>query len=285
MKANLISKYALLIFLGSFLMIISTQLQGQDKFKAKLSVDYQKTMGEGSVLLIKVKYKAEKKYIPASFLKVNIYEQINEDSLALIGDISTDHGGSAEYALLLNSDFSDSLYTYRYIVKIENDDKFKDAKKAIKFIDVNLVAKAIVEDSVHYISATLTDATGTAIEGAKLEVKVHRLFAPLTIGESSYKTDDNGKILVPIENPLPGVDGILTFEVMSDSRSYGIAKIIFDAPIGKVVTDQSTFDQRTMWAPPRNTPYFLLIFPNLLILGIWAVILLLVSNLYKIYKS
>ncbi len=285
MKANLISKYALLIFLGSFLMIISTQVNGQDKHKAKLSVDYEKIMGESTVILINVKYKPEKKYEAATNLNLTIYQEVSEDSLVLKGNVTTNNTGHAEYSIDPTSFLSDSLYTYRYVVKIEDDENFKDAKKAIKFIDVNLVAEAIVEDSVHYISATLTDATGTAIEGAKLEVKVHRLFAPLTIGESSYKTDDNGSILVPVEDPLPGVDGILTFEVMSDSRSYGIAKIIFDAPIGKVVTDQSTFDKRTMWSPPRNTPYFLLIFPNLLILGIWAIILLLVSNLYKIYKS
>ena len=285
MKANLISKYALLIFLGCFLMIISTQVNGQDKHKAKLSVDNQKIMGESTILLINVKYKPEKKYEAAANLNLTIYQEVSEDSLVLKGNVTTNNSGNAEYSIDPASFLSDSLYTYRYVVKIENDENFKDAKKAIKFIDVNLVAEAIVEDSVHYISATLTDATGAAIEGAKLEVKVHRLFAPLTIGESSYKTDDNGNILVSIENPLPGVDGILTFEVMSDSRSFGIAKIIFDAPIGKVVTDQSTFDKRTMWSPPRNTPYFLLIFPNLLILGIWAVILLLVSNLYKIYKS
>jgi len=284
MKANLISKYAVLIFLGSFLMIISTQVKGQEH-KAKLSVDYQKIMGEGSSLLINVKYKPEKKYEPASNLDLNIYQEVSEDSLVLKGKVTTNHNGSAEYTIVPSSFISDSLITYRYVIKIEDDKNFKDAKKAIKFIDVSLTAEAIVEDSVHYISAKLIDATGTAIEGAKLEVKVHRLFAPLTIGESSYKTDDNGNILVEVNDPLPGVDGILTFEVMSDSRSYGIAKIIFDAPIGKVVTDQSTFDKRTMWSPPRNTPYFLLIFPNLLILGIWGIILLLVSNLYRIYKS
>lgn len=284
MKANLISKYALLISLGAFLMIISTQVKGQEH-KARLSVDYQKIMGEGSSLLINVKYKPEKKYKPASFLDLTIYQEVSEDSIALKGKVTTDHEGNAEFTIDPASFISDSLITYRYVVKIEGDENFKNAKKAIKFIDVTIVAEAIVEDSVHHISATMTDATGSPIEGAKLEVKVHRLFAPLTIGKSSYKTDDNGSILVSIEKPLPGVDGILTFEVMSDSRSYGIAKIVFDAPIGKVVTDQSTFDNRTMWSPPGKTPIFLLIFPNLLIFGIWIIIFILARNLFRIYKS
>lgn len=146
-------------------------------------------------------------------------------------------------------------------------------------------AESVVVDSVNQISAKLLDITGAPLEGQKLSVKVHRLFAPLTIGKSSYKTDDDGAILVPIEKAIPGVDGKLTFEVMIDSRKYGVVSHVFEAPIGTPVVDESTFDQRTMWSPPNKTPIFLWIFPNLVILGIWIVIFMLVRNLFKIYKS
>jgi hypothetical protein len=286
MKARVIKKYAVLVFLGSFLMTITTQLYGQDeKHKARLSVDYQKIMGENSLLLINAKYKPEKRYEPVSNLNLSIYEQLVEDSLVLRGNVITDNKGNANFGIKMNANPVDSIIKYHYVVKLEEDEKFKNAKKDVKFFDVNIAAEAIVKDSMHFISATITDAMGSPLEGEKLEVKVQRLFAPLTIGESSYKSDDDGNVLVAIENPLPGVDGVLTFEIMSKSRSFGTVKIVFDAPIGKVVSDQSTFDKRTMWSPPNKTPYFLLIFPNLLIIGIWGLIVLLLSNLYKIYKS
>ena len=116
-------------------------------------------------------------------------------------------------------------------------------------------------------------------------MQLQRLFAPLTIGESSYETDDDGRVQIELTDTMPGIDGILTFQVTMDSRKYGIVKNIFEAPIGKVIVDQSTFNDRTMWSPPNKTPIFLLIFPNLIILGIWFVIGLLVFNLIKIYKS
>ena len=271
------------ILLGFCTLMLSPQIQAKEK--ARLSVDYHKIMGENGILFINVKYKVEKKYQPATDLKLNIYEEINEDSIAHRGQIITDYEGNAQFIIEARNVTSDELLIYKYLVRIENDDIFKDAEKSEKFSEVNLIAEAIEKDSVNYISAELTDAIGNPIEGEKLQVLVQRLFAPLTIGESSYKTDEDGAILVAVENPLPGIDGILTFEVVLESRKYGNVKIIFDAPIGEVITDQSTFDKRTMWSPPTKTPLFLWIFPNIVILGIWIVIVTLIINLFKIYKS
>ena len=271
------------ILLGFCTVMLSPQVQAKEK--ARLSVDYHKIMGENGFLSINVKYKVEKKYQPAMDLKLNIYEEINEDSIVHRGQVITDYEGNVQFIIESRNVVSDELVIYKYLVRIENDDVFKDAEKSEKFSEVNLIAIAIEEDSVNYISAELTDVNGKPIEGEKLQVVVQRLFAPLTIGESSYKTDEDGAILVAIEDPLPGIDGILTFEVVMESRKYGNVKTIFEAPIGKVITDQSTFDKRTMWSPPSKTPIFLWIFPNIVILGIWIVIVTLIINLFKIYKS
>lgn len=271
------------LLLGFCTLMLSPQIQAKEK--ARLSVDYYRIMGESGFLLINVKYKVEKKYKPATDLKLNIYEEINEDSIAHRGQVITDYEGNAQFIIETRNVANDELVTYKYLVRIENDDLFKDAEKSEKFSEVNLIAEAIEKDSVNYISAELTDAIGNPIEGEKLQVLVQRLFAPLTIGKSSYKTDEDGAILVAVENPLPGIDGILTFEVVLESRKYGNVKIIFDSPIGEVITDKSTFDKRTMWSPPNKTPLFLLIFPNIIILGIWIVIVTLIINLFKIYKS
>jgi len=271
------------ILLGFCILILSPQIQAKEK--ARLSVDYQKIMGEKGFLLINAKYKVEKKYQPATDLNLNIYEEFHEDSIVLRGKVITDYEGNAQFVIEARNIVKDELVAYKYLVRIEDDEKFKDAEKSKSFSDVNLIAEAIEQDSVNYISAELTDAKGDPIEGEKLKVVVQRLFAPLTIGESSYETDEDGAILVAVEDPLPGIDGILTFEVVLESRNYGNVKTIFDAPIGKLITDQSTFDKRTMWSPPGKTPLFLWIFPNILIFGIWIVIVTLILNLFRIYKS
>ena len=56
--------------------------------------------------------------------------------------------------------------------------------------------------------------------------------------------------------------------------------VAVNAPVGIPIVDESTFDERTMWSPRSKTPFFLLILPNLLTLGIWGFIIYLINNLF-----
>ena len=282
MRAILNIRYVIL--LGLFMFATGFQVQSQS-IKARLSVDYQKVIGEGGNLIIKAKFKGDDGYEPATQLKLNIYQEIIEDSTIMIGSTVTDDEGNVNYLLPKYEIDKDSIITHVYIVKIEGDSKFKNAKKAVKFMDANLVAEIVFVDSLVQVSATLTDAMDKPVKGKKLEVRVQRLFAPLTIGESSYKTDRKGQILVPMGDSLPSIDGNLIIDVVLNHKKYGEVKYIFSAPIAKLAVDESTFNERTMWSPPSKTPLFLWIFPNIVIFGIWFVIVLLISNLFKIYKS
>ena len=287
MKATIIERLAVLIIVGLGMLLVTPQLSAQDeKYKPRLSIEYQKTMGEKAHLLINAKYKGEDGYSPATNLKVNVYQQILEDSLMLVGEITTNNEGNAPFILESTSTKpSDTVLRYEYVVKVEISDRFKKAKKSVKFMDSFLSAEVIEEDSIHYIQAQLLDGAGDPIEGEDLTVQVQRLFAPLTIGESSYETDDQGKIRVALEDPVPSYDGSITFEVVLDARKYGIVKSILGTNIGKNMEDLSTFDKRTMWSATGKTPIFLLVLANVIIFGIFTVILILIRNLYKISKS
>ena len=196
--------HRLLFFLVFTLLSGSINLMAQDQqYKARLSVDYQKIMGESETLLINGKFKGEDGYEPTVDLQLNIYHEVIEDSLILLGQTSTDKKGNAVFKLSSPVTKSDSIIKHTYVVKIENSENFKDDDKSVSFMESNLIAETIIKDSINYVSAKFTDAAGEPLEGEKLEVMVHRLFAPLTIGKSSYKTEDDGTILVPIEEPLP----------------------------------------------------------------------------------
>lgn len=281
MKATLKFRHA--IILGLCLIVFGSGLQAQ-KAKAKLSVEYHKIIGNDGFLSINAKFKGDDGYEPCTNLELTIYREITDDSLALMGNAITNDNGLAEYVLPSNTT-TDSVVNYIYFVKIEGNSQFKNSKKKVKFMDSDLTAETILEDSVLYIKAQLTDVLGGPIKGQKIQVMVKRLFAPLTIGESYYKTDSKGLVMVPMEDSLPGIDGILAMEILLNSKKYGQVTYLFDAPIGTVIVDESTFDQRTMWSPPSKTPLFLWIFPNIVIFGIWFVIILLIMNLFKIYKS
>ena len=287
MKKVFTKKYIILIICVGWCMLAALpQAKAQDgPYKARISVEYHKIMAAESFIEANVKFKGENGFEQATGLALNVYHVLDEDSMVLVSEIITNETGQARFQIEESQFEGNDSLIHEYVIKIENSDKFKDAKKAVSFADANLLAEVVEVDSVIHISARLTNGTGQPIAEERLRVMIHRLFAPLTIGKSYYETDDDGKILVPFENPLPGIDGILTFEIILESDDYGVVHNIFEAPIGKVIVDESTFDQRTIWSPPSKTPIFLWVFANVLILGGWLVIIILVANLYRIYKA
>ncbi len=268
--------------LTPILLLIATGAISQDKMKARVSVQYINVMNVEAHISLSAKYKSANGFEPVTGVEFHVYRKM-EDSLVHLGAVATNESGNARFIL---DEEQDSTGPKTFVVRLENDSKFSDIESELTVLKASLSAKIETVDSVNQLSATLTDASGQPLTGQSLKVQLQRMYAPLTIGEESYETDENGSIVVPIEETMPGIDGNLTFEVvLNESDEYGTVKALVTAPIGTPVVDQSTFDERTMWSPPTKTPYYLLIFPNLIILGVWVPILFLLINLFRISNA
>lgn len=283
-----IPTYRLLLMISIVLIGIAPFASAQGKkFKARVFAEHIKITNKESIISLSAKYKKEKSFEPASDLEFNVYKTMVDDSLTFLGKVRTDTKGEARF-ILIASEFINkpSSTIFNYTVKIENDSRFDDNETTISFSDANLIAEVQPIDSVNQIKATLTDASGKPIQGQPLKVSLQRMYAPLQIGEDNYETDENGSILVSFNDSMPGINGNLIFEVtLNESDKYGTVKAQVTAPIGSRIKDESTFDKRTLWSPPNKTPSYLLLFPSLIILGVWLPLLILVFNLYRISKS
>jgi hypothetical protein len=258
-----------------------------EKNRLRLKVDYVKIMGGEIYFDIGATARIDKENIDVANIDVIISNEFDGEEIEL-GKAMTNMNGKSRFILESLSRLTpDSTNTYNVSISFKGNDAFTRASKSISFKDAKIKANIITKDSVHYISATLLDAsTDSILADRLLNVQVQRLFRPLPIGKEFNSTDENGTILVPIEEGIPGVDGKLTFEVvLKESDDYGTVKALVEAPIGVPVVDESTFDKRTMWSPRNKTPLFLLIVPNLLIFGMWGIIVYLTVNLFKISKT
>ena len=261
--------------------------QNAKKNKVRLKAQYIKIMDGESYLDIKATSKINKQNVQVSGIDIVVYNELEESQIKL-GAITTNMKGEGKFVFKnLNSIQTDSSYIYNILLKFKGNESFKKAKKGISFKNADITAKMVLKDSINYIKAKLSDPlTNNPIIEQDLTIQVQRLFGPLILGEEFNTTDDDGAIFVAIEEGIPGVDGILTFEiVLNDSDDYGTIKALVTAPIGTTIVDESTFDDRTMWSPRNKTPIFMLIFPNLLIVGIWGLIVYLIINLLRISKS
>ena len=289
-KNQLDYRFIVLTILGVFLITLGSPdlyAQKTKKNKARLNVEYVKIMDGEIYFDIKASSRVKKKTVKISDIEINLFNELEDERIDL-GKAITNMEGESRFKLKnLNLIKPDSSNTYNILFTFKGNDSFKKAKKSISFKDAKIEAKIIAKDSLNYISATLIDTeTDSPIADENLTVQVQRLFKPLRIGEEFNSTDDVGSIMVPIEQGIPGVGGNLTFEVvLNESDDYGTVKTMVSGQVGVPIVDESTYDQRTMWSPRNKTPIFLLIFPNLLIIGIWGFIVYLILNLFKLSKS
>ena len=288
MKSRGIVHIIFLLLLGTFL-VPGNILHAQDvkKNRIRIKADYVKVMDGEIYLNIKTTSRIDKQNIDVPNLELAIYNEVDDEEI-LLGNTKTDMKGEAKFVIdNLNTVKSDSTDTYNLAVSFEGNDDFKRASRSVSFKNAAIKAELVRKDSVNYIKATLTDINADSLLAEQsLLIQVQRLFSPLKIGEEFNFTDDNGTIFVPVEDGIPGLNGNLNIEVvLDDSDDYGTVKAIIEAPIGTPIVEESTFDERTLWAPRGKTPIFILLFTGALIFGTWGVIIYLITNLFKITKN
>lgn len=269
-----------------YLFVFGNTSYGQeDKKEINLSVQYVKIMKENSFLKISAKYKGKDGYEPCANLNFTIrkVDTVDADNTIQIGQIKTNKEGKAKFSIPLKSITSSASYK----VSLENNAAFEDAEEEVTITDVRIESSIEEIDSVYHIKARLVSANKEPIAEESLKVGLKRLFGHLAIGEEeSYTTDEDGTILVPVDKGLTGIDGKLNFQVILDeSDDYGTVIDNVNVDFGIPIVDQSSFNERTMWSPPTKTPLFLWIVPNIMLIGIWSILVVLVFNLIKIYKS
>jgi len=290
MKNHLTFRSIFLVLTSVFFITTSYQnLYAQDikKNKVRLKADYVKIMDGVISFDIKATSKIKKKNIEVSNINLAIYNVIDDEKIKL-GTTITDNRGKCKFILKnINAIKTDSLNTYNILIEFKGNDTFKKAAKRLNFKNANIEASIITKDSINYISAKLIDKSkDSVISGESLSIQIQRLFSPLIIGEEFNNTDHNGTILVPFEEKIPGIDGNLIFEVvLNDHDEFGTVKALIKAPLGIPIVEESTFNERTLWSPRNKTPIFILLFANLLIIGMWGLIIYLIVNLFKIKKT
>jgi hypothetical protein len=287
-NCKIISLMLLFILVSLGLGTAVNDLYAQNKKnRARINADYVKVIGGEHYLNIKASARIDKQTVEVSHINLSILLELNDEEIE-IGKTTTNASGISKFII---EDFGklqpDSLGVYHLLVSFDGNDSFKKTSKEVSFKNADIEAKWVVKDSVNYVNARLIDTKlDSALADIPLVVRVDRLFRPLKIGEDFYDTDDDGQIEVAVPEGIPGVDGNLKLEVLlSESDDYGtvIAQLI--APIGTVIVDESTFDQRTMWSPRGKTPIFLLTLTYSFIFIVWGIFIYLLINLVRIIKS
>lgn len=281
MKLKFLSIILLFIFFSQ-----NTATFSQKKIKARLSLNYIKDNSNGSRIKAKLIFKEDKRYVPAQEVKLILLNENEKDSngdATKMNEIATDENGEAFFILDAKKIGTEEQ---NYKVILENNSKFKDLEEEITFINATLTANIDNNEESKTFKIKLTDANNEPIGGEYISVKLKRLYGLMQVGEDeNYETDDSGEIEFDIEQELFSKNGKLDFIVkLDESDTYGTIIEKVKADFGTIMESKDSYDDKTMWGSALKAPLFVLIIPNLLLLGIWGTIVLLVINLYKIFK-
>ena len=272
-----------------FFALNSSIFYAQEQKSARLSLSYIKENTDGAYIKAKVRYKEDREYFPAKDLELKLYkitkqeDEDTEDISEKIKVSKTDDNGEVKFYLKPETF---GLAQQFYEVRIENDANFKDKSDDISFKNAEIVANISQKDSLRTLTIKLVDPDKNPIANQYFKVKLKRLFGMMNVGdEDFYKTDEKGEISIDIEEKMYSKSGKLEFIItLDDSNDYGTIIEHLESDFGIVMESKDTFDERTMWATAAKAPIYMLIIPNVLLIGIWGIILVLFFNLYRIYK-
>ena len=279
--------FLFLVFIGiSIIGFNNSNIYSQNKNKVRIQAYYFKIMDSISYLDIKAISKIGKKNTTVSNIKISVFN-VQEDETIELGSSITNMDGKARFIIKNFETLKpDSTNTYKINLVFKGDASFLKASKKISFKNATINANLEIKNNVNFVKAQVLTDNDLPVVEESITLRVQRLFKPLILSNELNITDDTGSIFTPIEEGIPGVNGNLIIEVvLLESDTFGTVIDILRAPIGIPITDESTYDERTMWSPRSKTPIFLLIIPNALTFGTWAVIILLIINLFKIAKS
>ncbi len=269
-----------------FLVLISFTVEAQEEATVRLSLSY-KMENQEAFLTAKARTRVGRRYENIHGLGILFYTVIDGDK-KLLGDSNTNHSGEATMSI---GDIStleyDSMGMWHFVASVENKDGFRDVDEEISITPIKIDFKVeISEDSVASVRVQSRKSMDNGpVSEAEVRLYVSRYFAPHWLSEIEF-TDDNGEFEFSLEEMLPGdLDGLVTLGIRLEGDDTGAVFHEEKVNYGIPYEPDTSFDERSMWAPANKTPLWLLVFPNLIILGVWGTLIYLVYYLYLISRS
>lgn len=264
---------------------LTTPLFSQtQKNKIRLTVQYENEMNHAKYLILSAKFKENKKFIPAQDVSFLIYQNFQNDTSLLIAKAVLSKKGRAKIKLHKNID----NFNLNFSIKLVDTLNFKPLTKKLNIKDVSLSTQILKEDQKNFIVATLTDAfTKKPVSRRPLKIRVKRTFKDLNLGDKElYFTDSNGSVKVRIPEGIPAINGVLTLNViLEDDDTYGTVRAFTVTPLGEIIIEETSFDERSLFSARGKEPMFLFFISVSLAVIVWTAIIKVVYNIYKIYKS
>jgi hypothetical protein len=283
-------KNKITILLSSILLMgFAFQASAQEsKVDPRIDLTYYQVDNELPYVKVLVRKRVERRFYPLINIPLDIYFN-DEDDESKMGSIVTNAKGEGKVTLpeALREAWN-ALSEFEVLAVLASSDTINEATESI-FIKRARLQLETEDVKGRVITAKVeekTDDEWLPVADAEVKVFVYRHFGKLPVGDDFYTSDEEGLIEAGFAEELPGdKDGmILLGGMLEEHEEFGTIVTHIPVKWGVPLKDAETFNKRTLWSTRDKTPWWLLIFPNLIIAGIWGVIVYLVWSIIKIKK-
>jgi len=266
---------------------ISITAYAQEKVSPRLDIAYFQRDSAARYLSIKVRKKIGKRFEPVAEADVNVFLEISGENVPL-GKIASNAKGEGK--ILLSADVITSmndLDEYSFYAEIPETDSLEEVTEYLVIKPSRMRVETNDSDSsIRVMLESKTDGNWEPFEGAELAVFIQRRFGKILIGEEFNITDENGAVELTFDTEIPGDEnGSLTLEsAIEDNDELGNVYATTNKRWGTPMVAADKFDRRTLWSTRDKTPWWLLVFPNAMIAGVWGVIIYLILLIFKMKR-
>ncbi len=277
-----------------FVLVMIPQLvearQEAEKKPLRLSLAYHQQNDQLPIIKVTAKSKTGKKFEPVDSVLVNLFFG-DETAEGFIGRVRTNDYGEA--SLSLPDKFKESwtkASPLKFIATVTGNNHFDDASSEIEITKARIELTLGEEDSVRSMSAKVLayqDTSWVEVPEVELKFVVKRVLKDLQAGEEeTYTSDETGSASSEYTLVIPG-DNIGNVKIgakIEDHELYGNIEATQTVKWGSSLGPDNSFEERSLFATRDKTPWWLLIFPNLIITGVWGFIYYLIYLIYRIRK-
>ena len=276
-----------IIFIASILVPLN--VQSQEKVNPRIDLQYFQEDSSIHYLSVKVRKKIDKRFEPIGNMEVSLYQEMESESIRL-GSIITNTKGEGKLKLpesfnTMSFEFSEYQFTAKTSAGVDTS----EASESITILPGRL--KIFTEDvdgkSIRILVQSRATQEWTPVADAEVKVFIKRTFGQLQVGEDFYTSDENGLVELQFESEVPGdkVGNIILGCAVEDHDELGNLSAFTIVKWGIPFEEVNRSNERTLWAARNKTPIWLLIFPNLIIAGVLAVIVYLFFQIFRMKRA
>jgi hypothetical protein len=270
-------------FIGLFILSASTGLQAQER--SYLGLTYTKNSDGTKTLKATLRYKEDRKFLPAANEALSFYTGVDLDEL--LEELTTDANGIA--SLEVSDDVEpDSTGYFNFGVEFDGNDKLKRSSSDVSVKDARLELVFSRETEGRTITVNGFEIAGDSIiplSDQDVSIRVPSLFGEMVLGRSTL---DEGTCTIKFPSNLPGDSlGVLNIIAkIEDSDDFGNVIKIKTIPWG-IPKAQGHIEQVHMkgelWT--HDAPLWMVITLIILLVGVWSHFGYIVFKLYHINKD